>query len=149
MARKYATSGSSTVASPTDSTLGVTSATTIRPEIYYLTFGSIATPADTAMEWKLQRHTAAGTATSVTPTALDSGDPASTATSGSDHSAEPTYTAGAVLLDVPLNQRGTYQFTARQGCEFKLPATAANGATLYPIHASHTGDVSATIQFFE
>lgn len=149
MPRKYSASGTQTVTSPTDTALGVVSATTIRPEVFYLTFGTTATPSDAALQWITQRITAAGTNTSVTPTALDPGDPASLATAGSNHTAEPTYTAGAILLDVALNARGTFQWTARQGCELKMPATAANGFGVQPVHASYTGDVLVHAHWFE
>lgn len=149
MPRKYAASGTQTVTSPTDSALGIASATTIRPEIFYITFGTTATPSDAALQWIVQRFTAVGTSTSVTPTALDPGDPASLATVGSNHTAEQTYTAGAILLDVALNARGTYQWTGRQGCELKLPATANNGAGFQPVHASYTGDVLVHAHWFE
>jgi hypothetical protein len=91
---------------------------------------SVATVADNAGEYFLQRYTAAGTSTSVTPQALDSGDPAATATAGVNHSAEPTYTSNAVLLRLATNQRATFRWVAAPGYELKLPATAANGVGL-------------------
>lgn len=147
--RHYSISGSRAVASPTATLLGLTSTTTIRPRIYDILMGSSATPADNALEWLLQRYTAAGTATSVTPHGLDPGDPAASATAGKNHTVEPTYTAGAILLDVAINQRSTQRWVAAPTGEFVLPATGANGAGLQPVHASFTGNVIGTIHYWE
>jgi len=149
MGRRYSIDGAQAVASPTDSCLGVTSASTIRPAVYDIIFGSNATPADNALNWLLQRYTAAGTATAVTPQALDSGDPAATATAGEDHTAEPTYTANAILLNISANQRSTQRWVASPGGELICPATAANGLGVQPVHASFTGEVQATMHFEE
>lgn len=126
MARRYATSGQDTNTAST-SILGITSTSAIRPCIYDILIGSDATPADNAWEFVLQRYTAAGTATSFTPVALDPGDPASTASSGYAHTVEPTYTASALLLNGAVNQRATFRWVAAPGGELKCPATASNG----------------------
>jgi len=47
---------------------------------------------------------------------------------GSNHTVEPTYTAGAFLLTVDLNQRATFRWVAPPGGELVTPATNANGA---------------------
>lgn len=149
MGRRYSIDGAQAVASPTDTCLGLTSTSAIRPAIYDVIFGSTATPADNALQWLLQRYTAAGTATSVTPQPLDSGDPAATATSGEDHTAEPTYTSNAILLNVAANQRSTQRWVASPGGELILPATAANGIGVQPVHSSFTGEVVCTIHYEE
>lgn len=147
MARNYSISGTAAVASPTKTLLGLTGGTTIRPVVYDLVVGSTATPADNALEFILQRCTTTGTRTSITPAALDSADPASIATAGQAHSAEPTYTSGAILLDLAMNQRATQRWVPSPGREIKLPATASNGVGLQPVHASFTGNVTATMHF--
>jgi hypothetical protein len=126
MARRYSISGSDTNTAATTQ-LGLTSTAAIRPQIYDVLIGSVATPADNAWEFFLQRYTAAGTSTAVTPQALDPGDPAATATAGINHSAEPTYTANAIMLRPAGNQRASYRWVARERGEIILPATAANG----------------------
>src|SRR3989337_2729161 len=108
MGRRYAIDGQDTNTAGT-SILGLTSAATIRPSIYDLICGSDATPADNAAEYVLQRNTAAGTSTAFTPVALDPADPASLAAAGQNHSAEPTYTAAALLLNWAQNQRATFR----------------------------------------
>lgn len=123
--RRYAIDGEDTNTAAT-TILELRSTTAIRPAIYDLISGSDATPGDQAVEFSLQRTTTAGTATSVTPQALDSGDPAATATAGKAHSAEPTYTSNAILLNITHNQRATFRWVAAPEGELILPA-AANG----------------------
>ena len=126
MARRYSIDGQDTNTAAT-SILGLTSAATIRPKIYDLVMGSDATPADNAAEYVLQRYTAAGTVTAVTPAPLDPADPAALASAGEAHSVEPTYTANLILLQWAQNQRATFRWVAAPGGEIVLPATAANG----------------------
>lgn len=149
MGRRYSIAGTRAVASPTKTLLGLTSTVAIRPRIADVILGSTATPADNALEFILQRFTAAGTSTAITPQAIDPADPAATATAGQNHTVEPTYTAGAVLLDIAQNQRSTQRWVAAPGYELVLPATASNGAGLQPVHASFTGNVTATILYEE
>ena len=111
--------------------------------------GSSATPADNAIQWFLQRYTAAGTSTAVTPTALDPGDPAATSTAGQNHSVEPTYTASLILFHLALNQRATHRWIADPNGPIVIPATANNGVGLYPVNAAFTGNVDAAIMFEE
>src|SRR5690349_16860478 len=126
MARRYAVSGQDTNTAGT-SMMTLISATTVRPMIYDVLVGSVATPADNAAEYYYQRVTTAGPVTAATPQALDPGDPSALATAGVNASAEPTYTANAVLLRVVKNQRATFRWVARERGELILPATAANG----------------------
>ena len=149
MSRRYSSDGAQAVAPGTESVLGLTSATTIRPAIYDLIFGSSATPNDNALNWLLQRFTAAGTSTPVTPQALDPNDPAALAAAGENHTAEPTYTANKILLNISANQRSTQRWVAAPGGELKCPATAANGIGVQPVHSSFTGSVECTIHHEE
>lgn len=99
-------------------------------ELYDFVFGSAeAAPADGNSLWQIQRCTTAGTAgSSVTPTAIDPGDTvAATTVCGQAHSADPTLTAGAILLSVGLNQRATFRWVPAPGKELIGPATASNG----------------------
>lgn len=149
MGRRYAIDGQDTNTAAT-SILGLTSAATIRPKVYDLIVGSDATPADNAAEYVLQRYTAAGTATGVTPKALDPGDPASLAAAGEAHTVEPTYTADAIMLQWAQNQRATFRWVAAPGGEIILPATAANGVGIQVIGiAGSAVNMNATIHFEE
>lgn len=149
MGRKYSVTGSRAVSSSLKTVLGLTSAATIRPRIYDVIFGTSGTPADNALNWLLQRFTAAGTSSAATPVNLDPADPSALASGGQNHTVEPTYTAGAVLLDIDANQRSTQRWVASPGSEFVLPATAANGAGMQTAHASYTGNVDMTLLYEE
>ena len=127
MGRRY--TGNGAAASGSNKTaLNLISAATIRPALYDLVIGSVATPADAAVKWHVQRTTAVGSEGSgFTPIALDPGDPASLADYAVAHSSEPTYTSNAVLLQISMNQRNTFGWVAAPGGELIAPATANNG----------------------
>ena len=149
MARRYAIDGQDTNTATT-SILGLTSATTVRPRIFDLIMGSDATPADNAAKYVLQRYTAAGTATSVTPQAIDPADPAALASAGKAHTVEPTYTANAIMLHWAQNQRATFRWVAAPMSEIVLPATAANGVGIQSITVAGSAvNTNATILYEE
>ncbi len=125
MGRRYSGEGTDTNTAATTQT-ELRSATTIRPRVYDLMISSAATPADNAGNYQLQRTTTIGTHTAFTAIALDPGDPASLAVFGVNHSAEPTYTANAILMVVSVNMRATFRWVAAPLGELVLPA-AANG----------------------
>ena len=115
----------------TTAALGSWTADATRPRrlrIYDLTFGSEATPADAAILWTVRRCSAAGTSTGVTPQNLDPASATTEYDAGENHTIEPTFTAGAILLNIPLNQRATYRWVAAPGGELVMPATPSNGA---------------------
>jgi hypothetical protein len=115
-------------ASSTASVGSITAGSTPRRiKIYDILLGSEASPADNAFLWQFQRCTAAGTSTAITPQPLDSADAAALSSAGQNHTVEPTYTANAFLLSVPLNQRSTFRWVAAPGGELLLPATNASG----------------------
>lgn len=151
LGRRYSINGQRACAASAPQTLlTLITATTIRPYIYDMLLGSSATPADNAILWFLQRFTAAGTAgSSVTPQALDPADPSATSTAGQAHSADPTYTAAAILFRLALNQRASHRWIADPSAPIGLPATGSNGVGLYATHASFTGNIDATIHFSE
>ena len=128
MGRRYTGIGSA-ASGANKTVLNLISATTIRPALYDMVIGSVATPADAAVKWHVQRTTAVGTEGSgYTPVALDPGDPASLADYGvGAYSVEPTFTANAVLLQISMNQRNTFRWVAAPGGELIAPATANNG----------------------
>lgn len=139
MGRRYGFSGDQDCASSYITVAGVASATTIRPEITRIILSSPATAADYVLYWLLQRFTAAGTSTGVTPNAEDPADPASLATCGSNHSGEPTYTAAATPLGtIALHQKSTLVQEFAPGRGLKAPATAANGFGMQVKHGTAT-----------
>lgn len=149
MGRRYSTDGNQNAAASV-TILGLTSATTIRPKIYEIVFGSGATPADQAFNMQVNRFTAAGTSTAVTPKALDPGDPASLAAGGENHTAEPTYTADAVLLSFSINQQATFRWVCPPEEGLVSPATAANGlGLLFVVVSGGTALCEACFQHVE
>ena len=115
---------------------------------YDITHGSEASPADNAFRYIVQRCTAAGTSTAVTPQALDPADAATESDAGENHTAEPTYTANAILLAVGLNQRATYRWVATPGRELVYPATASNGLGIQTPSAG-TVAITTTVHYVE
>lgn len=139
---KYSVDGTQAIASPDDTTLNITcdSLTVRRGKIVEFTLGSdgAATAADTIVTWTAQRCTTQGTNTSVVPLALNPADAVALTNAGENHTAEPTYTADAVLFKAGLHMRATYRWVAAPGAELVFPATANNGIGWFPTHASAT-----------
>src|SRR5277367_2638956 len=146
--RRYSEVGNqATVSSSFKSALIVVASTATRGAIYFFNLGTTGTAADGVLEWRVSRFTAAGTTTSITPVALDTGDPAALLSAGSNASGEPTYTAATSLFDQGLNQRATYTWIAVPGGELLLPATSANGigfVALSSVSPAYTGVANVT-----
>jgi len=128
--------------------LGSVTADATRPrrfEIYDLIFGSEAAAADNPFLYVLQRCTAAGTSTAVVPQPVDPADAATEMDAGENHTVEPTYTAAAILLELPLNQRATFRWIATERGRLMAPATASNGIG---IATPTSSAVAITVQAF-
>lgn len=123
--------------------------TSKRLRMYDLLVGQGGTPADNAVYWDVARQTAAGTATSVTPQALDPADSATTATAASNATLEGTVTAGSDVITVAINQRASYRWVAAPGGELIVPATAAAGFAIRTKSAAYTGVGGGTVHFEE
>lgn len=133
--RKYSINGSLTA--PNSATAPIMNlnnpGTAVRPMIYDVVVGSTATPADNAAKFQLQRSTTAGVTptTTITPQAIDPGDPASTATTfQGSYGTNPTLTASAFVLQWSQNQRATFRWVAAPDSELVIPATSNNGLAL-------------------
>ena len=120
---------------------------TCRGQIFEVVVGSVATPADAAADFLLNRTTAVGTEGSgLIPNNLDPGGPAGDMDSGLGvFSGEPTYTAAKQLLAFQLNQRATFRWVASQGKELRMTATQNNGAGLKTVTSTSTQAYGATI----
>ncbi len=136
MGKRYSSSASAatnTGSKTLNQTVGIT---TTRFQIYDMVIsGAGVAPADNAAEYQLKRLTAGGTCTSFTPVSIDPGDPATlltltTAGCGFSNSGEPTYTAGAIMLDIGVNMRATFRWVARERSEIIAPAST-NGLGLF------------------
>jgi hypothetical protein len=150
MARRYSVIGSQTYAASDTIVSTDNDGTTVRHIVYELILGSATAPADNAFNITLGRITAPGTFTAVEPVALDSASPASLVTGGSNHTAEPTYTAGAELLNISMNQQATFRWVVPPEEGFISPVTAASGfGVLFVAASGGTPDFQATIMFQE
>lgn len=129
-------------------TIGADATRPRRGKWYDLILGSEAAAADNPFLYIVQRCTALGTSTAVTPIALDPADAATESDAGENHTIEPTYTAGAVLLAIALNQRATFRWVAAPGGELVYPATASNGLGIQTTTASAVA-ISATVHYAE
>lgn len=154
MAERFATRVAS-VASGTDKTLinlfNAAVAPTARGQIYDILVGSVATPADQAADFLVNRTTAVGTEGSgLVPNNLDPGGPAGEYDSGLGvFSVEPTYTAAKQLLAFQLNQRATFRWVAAPGSELRMTATQNNGAGIKTVTSTGTQAHGCTILFEE
>lgn len=108
------------------------SAATVRPRVCSYSWSTDGTPtSDQGIVMRIQRATALGTTTAVTPGAPEPSDATAgfLGSFGSNASVEPTYTTGAgILWEQGSNARATINWSAYdQRSELVAPATAANG----------------------
>jgi hypothetical protein len=135
----------------TTASLGTIVADATRPrrgKIFDVNYGSEASPADNAFRYIIQRCTAAGTSTAVTPIQLDPADAVTESDAGENHTVEPTYTANAILLAIALNQRATYRWQQDPAYGLVYPATASNGFGIQTPTASAVA-ITATVHYEE
>lgn len=144
---RYVTTGAMALIAA-DSILSVISATTARPKVFDVVLSSSSTPNDYSADFQLQRFSADGTGTSVTPQPLDFNDRAAVATSKHTYTVEPTLTANEILLRLAHNQRATVRWVAAPGAELAIPALAGDGIALLCNAVSTQFTEVATI-FFE
>ena len=143
MAEKFVTRVAS-VASGTNKTLinlfHSAATPTNRGRIYDIIVGSVATPADQAADFLVNRTTAVGTEGSgLVPNNLDAAGPAGDCDSGLGvFAAEPTKTAAKQLLAFQLNQRASFRWVAAPGSELMMTATQNNGAAIYTLSSTST-----------
>lgn len=116
-----------------------------RGQIYDVMIGTDGTPADNAVVFDISRQTAAGTATSVTPTLLNPADAAMLGAASANATVEGTITANSSVFFLGLNQRASYRWVAAPGSELVYPATNLNGFALRAKSASYTSTVTAEI----
>lgn len=127
--KRFSTTGA-VAASATAATAGIvkveaTAAT--RASIYEWDFGTSAgtAPVDQNYLIRIKRQTTSGTWTGVTPSPLDTADPAAVAIGGQASSAAGT--AAAILMSVGVNARAGFRWVAIPDSELIVPATANNG----------------------
>ena len=147
---RYSASGSQTLTTSATTALGVTSNTSTvqRNWVYALIYANQGTPADQVSIIVVQRVTAPGSATAVTPTLMDLADRAAQAVAGENHTSEPTYTSNTEVMEVPMNHRATFRWVAPPNGEIVCPATSGDGIGIHSLHASATTDWRA-VAFWE
>jgi hypothetical protein len=119
-----------------------------RIKIYDWSFGCDAAPADNTFVHIAQRCTTAGTGATLTAKPTDPADAAALAVLKDTITADPTLTAGEIMLRKPLNQRATFRWVAPPGGELVVPATATNGFML-GLSAASVTTMSADVSFEE
>lgn len=123
---------------------------TTRARIYDIIIGSDATPADVATEFNLIRGTVSGTpTTTVTPRALDPGDPASLMSLKVGTFSGQTKTANSSLMNIALNQRATFRWVAVPDGELVIPATTDNWIGLESIGSGGTPNINVSFAWQE
>jgi hypothetical protein len=147
--RRYCIDSTNPVNSPTKTAIVFSGTAAIRPGLYDLILGSSAAPADNANQIFVQRFTAAGTTSPLTPQALDPGDPTATAPAGKTATVEPTYTANQILFHLALNQRASHRWVGDPSGALMSPAVAANGLGTYWVNASFVGNVDTMEHYWE
>jgi hypothetical protein len=115
-----------------------------RLKVFEMIWSCSGTPADNALVNDVIRITATGTGTAVTPTPLDPADVAAAAACEEDSTAEPT-TTGIALLEIPVNQRATVRWVAREGSELVVAATANFGFAFRVKHGSYTAQSEVNV----
>ena len=147
---RYSASGSQTLTTSATTALSVTSnaSTVQRNRVYELIYANQGTPADQVSIIVVQRVTAPGSATAVTPTLMDLADRAAQAVAGENHTSEPTYTSNTEVMEVPMNHRATFRWVAPPNGEIVCPATSGDGIGIHSLHASATTDWRA-VAFWE
>lgn len=153
--RRYASIGEQNVpatagSSQADATImTLQSATTVRPHLYFLSFGCAGTPADQAWTIQVGRQTAAGTGTASTLSPMSTTDPASLCSGKYNQTAAPTYTAGAVLMSVDLNQRASFSWIEDPERGIVLPASTDGVGLFFAVASGGTPLCHATFHHAE
>ena len=148
MPGKYVTTGAMALIAA-DTVLSVIAAATVRPRVSDIVLSSSSSPNDYSADLQVQRFSADGTGTAVTPQPLDFNDPVSISTSKHTYTVEPTLTANEILLRIAHNQRATVRWVAQPGYEMVVPALAGDGLALLCNAVSTQFTEVATIYFEE
>lgn len=146
MAPRYQAKGDQTLITTLLSalTVGANATTAQRNYIYEYLIGIALTPSDSQITHTLQRCSALGTSSAVTPGLVDPGDRVAQAAVGKNHTVEPTYTANAFAGGeaIPINARATYRWVAPPNAGLTHAATVGAGIGWQALHATRTEDWS-------
>ena len=127
MGAYYANGYTGALTSSYQTGLAIHAGTGVRPRVFQIGFSS-TTSADKALEWLIQRLSADGTGTSVTPKPFDPADPAGEVTAKRTYSGEPTYTSGETPIDLGGHQKSQVIWNAYdEQAKIIIPATSGAG----------------------
>lgn len=140
MVATYKITGENNIASPADTALTVAANATTpqRNEFLEIEMGHEGAPGDNTIVYIVQRVTALGTGSAITPRPTDPADRASQSVCAENHTAEPTYTANEELVELPVYQRASWRIVPPPRAPLITPATVANGLGFFANHASVT-----------
>lgn len=149
--KRFSTTGA-VAASATAAVAGIVkveATTATRLAIYEWDFGTSAggAPVDQNYLIRIKRQTTAGTWTAVTPSPLDTADPAAVGVGGQASSAAGT--AAVTLMSVGVNARAGFRWVAIPDSEFIVPATAANGIIMEYAAVSGGTDANTGVFFHQ
>jgi len=132
--------------------INLTGGTGVRINLSHVVFGSDATPADVTGEFVIARTDDAGTGgTALTENLLDPLSPAATVAGvGGTFGADPASTSNGNLMMIPLNQRATFTWWAREGFELLSALASGDGLMLECTGmSSGTPNINGTLMWFE
>lgn len=147
--RTYAAFDQQDIVSPADTILSIQGSATVQCDLIYISFSTLTDELDDMIQWTVQRfETTDGTADLLTATAFHDQDITGQMTVTGNHTAEPTYVAGQVLLDIAVNTRSFQQWYAQPGRELQTAAAADEGIGVAPLHAAGSTGL-CTIHYVE
>lgn len=150
--RRYAAVGSAAAGTNVTISEIVAVGATTRARIYDLWVSCSGAPASPGVTstFNLIRLTASGTpTTTVTPRALDPGDPASLMSMEVGTFSAQTKTASSSMLDLAVNQHATVRWVAVPDGEMVIPATTDNCIGLESIASGGTLTIVSTFHWLE
>lgn len=148
--RNYAVVDQQAVTTPLDSIISLQGSATISIWLNYMAMSYLTDELDDMVQWTLQRFdTADGTGDALTPTPFDDQQIAAQGTFLGNHSVEPTYVAGQILLDIGVNTRSSQQWFAQPGRELMTAMGANEGIGAGALHGSSTPTALCTIHFIQ
>ena len=127
-------------------------ATLTSAKVYEIGIGQDGTlnATDCQVVWDLSRQTAAGTATAITPVALDGSVRAAGTVGAANATAEGTITGASAVWDRSINQRGVWQWqAAEEGAMFIIPATNLAGLALRAKSPTYVSTAVGELKFLE
>ena len=145
---KFAATGDRATSTTLATVLGWNAVSTTKLErlrFFFLSVACTGTPGDVQIEILVQRYSADGTNSAITPKPIDFADAASLSVAGDNHTVEPTYTAAEVMLWDSFHQRGRLVWYAAPGGEIVTPATNEAGLGIQTDASSGTPTAVATM----